>query len=156
MSHHRIRSARAEDVPRLIELLQHGSLVERRENPSDLPAYRAALVEIQATPGHDVLVAEQDGSVVGMCQLVIFRHLQHRGGRCAEVESLHVHPDFRGQGLGARLLHAAVEAARQAGCYRVQLTSNEQRTDAHRFYRREGFDATHLGFKRTITHREYG
>ena len=81
-----------------------------------------------------------------MCQLLMFRHFQRRGGLCAEVESMHVHPDFRGKGIGGQLLNAAVDAARQAGCYRVQLTSNLQRADAHRFYQRHGFVPSHVGF----------
>ncbi len=133
------------------ELLGHGSLLGPQEDPSDRSAYRAALTEIQASHGSDVLVAEEDGMVVGMCQLVVFRHFQHHGGRCAEVESLHVHPDFRGRGIGAQLLSTAIELAQGLGCYRIQLTSNEQRTDAHRFYLREGFAATHVGFKRLIS-----
>ena len=143
-----VRSAASGDVARLVALLEHGSLVAGKEHPGDLDAYHEALAEIQATPGSDVLVAELDGTVVGMCQLVVFRHLQHRGGRCAEVESMHVHPEVRGLGIGTLLLEVAVESARRAGCYRVQLTSNQQRSDAHRFYQRQGFEPSHVGFQR--------
>jgi GNAT superfamily N-acetyltransferase len=145
-----VRSARPEDLPRLVELLEFGSLVEGKEDRADGPAYASALDEIRATPGCDVLVAEADGEVVGTCQLIVFRHLQSRGGRCAEIESMHVHPDHRGRGIGSQLLGAAVDAARQAGCYRIQLTSNRQRLDAHRFYEREGLTASHVGFKRHL------
>jgi GNAT superfamily N-acetyltransferase len=145
-----IRSARPDDLARMVELLQLGSLVGGDDEDDVDDGYATALVEIQATPGCDVLVAAMDGVVVGVCQLIVFRHLQHRGGRCAEVESVHVHPDHRGTGVGALLLEAAVERARAAGCYRVQLTSNVARVDAHRFYRRQGFEPTHLGFKRVL------
>jgi len=139
-----IRSAEPADLPRLVELLQLGALVDGRE---DVAAYASALAEIRTTPGCDLLVAETDGLVVGVCQLIVFRHLQHRGGRCAEIESVHVHPEFRSRGIGSRLVAAAVRSARAAGCYRVQLTSNGRRADAHRFYVREGFEQSHLGFK---------
>ena len=95
-------------------------------------------------------MAVRHGEVVGTCQLITFRHLQHGGGRCAEIESMHVRPDVRGTGVGGVLLEAAVEAAVVAGCYRVQLTSNAARTDAHRFYERHGFVASHVGFKRLL------
>ncbi|MGH9094572.1 MAG: GNAT family N-acetyltransferase [Acidimicrobiales bacterium] len=52
--------------------------------------------------------------------------------------------------MGAVLLDAAVAAARAAGCYRVQLTSNQARPDAHRFYAGHGFAPTHVGFKRYL------
>ena len=144
------RNARSADVPRLVELLRHGALDEHKEDHAELSGYRSALAEIQATDGSDVLVAEVDGEIVAMCQLIVFRHFQRRGGRCAEVESMHVHPDFRGNGIGAQLLDAAVDVARRSGCYRIQLTSNVQRTDAHRFYERHGFAPSHLGFKRLL------
>jgi GNAT superfamily N-acetyltransferase len=60
---------------------------------------------------------------------------------------MHVAEDQRGRGIGAALLNAAVERAKAAGCYRIQLTSNKLRPDAHRFYRRHGFEASHEGFK---------
>ena len=94
-----------------------------------------------------MLVAEQDGVVVGVCQLIVFRHLQGRGGLCAELESVHVHPDHRGRGIGSVLVRDAVARARAVGCYRVQLTSNRARPEAHRFYERLGFVPSHVGFK---------
>ncbi len=139
-----------EDVGRLVELLGHGGLADRTERPSEVGAYRNALADIQTTAGNDLLVAEVAGDVVGMCQLVVFRHFQRQGGLCAEVESMHVHPDFRSQGIGGQLLSSAVEIARQAGCYRVQLTSNLQRSRAHQFYESRGFDPSHIGFKRLM------
>jgi GNAT superfamily N-acetyltransferase len=145
-----VRSARQGDVPLLAVLLAHGALEEGKEDPDDVIPYEAALRDIAATPGCDVLVAEVDGEVVGMCQLVVFRHLQARGGRCAEIESVHVHPDRRSQGIGGILVEAVVEAAAAAGCYRVQLTSNKVRSDAHRFYERHGFVPSHEGYKRAL------
>jgi GNAT superfamily N-acetyltransferase len=145
-----IRSAAPGDVERLVSLLESGALEPEQEDPTDLDTYRDALIEIQASDGSDVLVVVLDGRVVGMCQLVVFRHFQRHGGRCAEVESMHVHPDFRGNGIGGHLLDSAVEAARKEGCYRIQLTSNLRRGDAQRFYERHGFVPSHVGFKRLL------
>ncbi len=145
-----IRSAEPTDVPRLVRLIQLGALGAADVGSSDPGPYRRALAEIQGTAHGDVLVADRAGEVVGLCQLVVFRHFQRQGGLCAEIESLHVHPDHRSEGIGAQLLAAAVDAARRAGCYRVQLTSNRQRTEAHRFYARHGFEPTHVGFKHML------
>jgi GNAT superfamily N-acetyltransferase len=144
-----IRTARLADIPRLVELLAAGTLRDG-EDPSDLDRYQAALADIAAAPGNTVLVAQVDGEVAGLCQLIMFRHLQERGGRCAEIESMHVDARQRSRGIGGLLLEAAVDRARLAGCYRVQLTSNHSRTDAHRFYARHGFVASHQGFKRYL------
>ena len=141
-----IRPARHEDVARIVELFELGSLVAGKEDPADLAPYTAALAEIGQGPG-EVLVAQLVEDVVGACQLIVFRHLQSRGGLCAEVESVHVHPDQRGSGIGRVLMEAAIERARRLGCYRVQLTSHQARPDAHRFYAALGFTPSHQGFK---------
>jgi GNAT superfamily N-acetyltransferase len=144
-----IRRATEADLARIVELLELGAVPGTPpgvEDPVDLGGYASALVEIEATAGA-VLVAQWGDEVVGVCQLIVFRHLQRRGGRCAEIESVHVHPDHRSSGIGSALLRDAVERARLLGCYRVQLTSNSVRTDAHRFYDHLGFVPSHVGFK---------
>jgi GNAT superfamily N-acetyltransferase len=142
-----VRSAERGDLARAVELLAFGALGPTDDDPSDLGPYQDAFDAIRASPGSDLLVAELDGEVVGVCQLIVFRHFQRRGGLCAEIESVHVHPSHRSQGIGGALVEATIERARAAGCYRVQLTSNNQRVDAHRFYERLGFTPSHQGFK---------
>ncbi len=147
-----IRNAVQADLGRIVELLSLGAVPGAPagvEDPTDLGRYVSALREIEVA-GHAVLVAEVDGAVVGVCQLIVFRHLQHGGGRCAEIESVHVHPDFRGWGIGSALVRDAAERARRLGCYRVQLTSNMVRTEARRFYERLGFVPSHAGFKMSL------
>jgi GNAT superfamily N-acetyltransferase len=144
-----VRPARSADLARIVELLRLGVVAggpPNTEDPEDLGPYERALEEIAAGAGV-VLVADLSGEVVGTCQLIVFRHLQARGGRCAEIESVHVHPDHRRAGIGGELLRQAVERARALGCYRVQLTSNAARPDAHRFYQRLGLSPSHIGFK---------
>jgi GNAT superfamily N-acetyltransferase len=144
-----IRSAAEVDLGRIVELLVLGVVPggpPSTEDPHDLGPYRAALHDIVGSGGA-VLVAERAGEVAGVCQLIVFRHLQAHGGLCAEVESMHVHPDHRNGGVGAALIGEAIARARGLGCYRVQLTSNTARPDAHRFYERLGFVPSHIGFK---------
>ncbi|HTU37402.1 MAG TPA: GNAT family N-acetyltransferase [Acidimicrobiales bacterium] len=144
-----VRAGTNGDLQRVVELLTLGALPGSApgvEDPADLVPYQLAL----AASGHaggGVLVAEIDGEVLGVCQLIVFRHLQSRGGLCAEIESVHVHPEHRGMGVGTALLRAAISRARDLGCYRVQLTSNLRRPDAHRLYERLGFTPSHTGFK---------
>jgi GNAT superfamily N-acetyltransferase len=148
-----IRDADEADLGRVVELLVLGPVPggpASTEVPGDLGPYRAALRDILGSGGA-ILVAERAGGLVGVCQLVVFRHLQAYGGLCAEVESMHVHPDHRNRGVGAALIGEAIARARALGCYRVQLTSNTARPDAHRFYERLGFVPSHVGFKMRLT-----
>jgi GNAT superfamily N-acetyltransferase len=149
-----VRPAREAELGRIVELFALGAVpggAPSTEDPDDLGPYRAAWRDIVdggiGRNGDVVLVAVLAGEVVGVCQLLVFRHLQARGGLCAELESVHVHPDHRGTGVGGALLREAIERARALGCYRVQLTSNAGRPDAHRFYERLGFVPSHVGFK---------
>jgi GNAT superfamily N-acetyltransferase len=88
--------------------------------------------------------------VVGTLQLTTVPGLSHRGASRALIEAVRVHGDERGGGLGTRLIEWAVEEARRQGCRMVQLTSDATRLDAHRFYERLGFTASHVGFKRKL------
>jgi hypothetical protein len=79
-----VRDATDRDVGRIVELLDLGSLAEGKEDPLDRAPYVAALAEIRRQPG-GVLVADWEGRVVGVCQLIVFRHIQSHGALCAET-----------------------------------------------------------------------
>ena len=144
-----IREAQMVDIPAIIQILLGGSLHPESESPDNPELYREALTEALDGLG-SVLVAELEGEVVGFGQLLVFRHIQNAGGLCAEIESLHVDERFRSRGIGGSLLQALEAIARDAACYRLQLTSNKSRTDAHRFYDAQGYTSSHLGFKKTL------
>jgi len=135
------------DVAAAVELLREGSLMPEFEDGSRLDDYWSAVEETRRQRG-DVVVAEVEGEVVGLCQVIIFQHFQHAGGWCGEIESVHVRSDMRSRGIGAQLLLAAEELAKERGCYRIQLTSRNVREDAHRFYLANGYGQTSQGFKK--------
>jgi GNAT superfamily N-acetyltransferase len=63
------------------------------------------------------------------------------------IEAVQTRSDMRSRGIGGRMIDYAVQEARRHDCQLAQLTSNAVRTDAHRFYERQGFARTHTGFK---------
>ena len=67
--------------------------------------------------------------------------------RAAHPEDLSAVRRLRGEGLGRTLLAEAVAIARRAGCYKVQLLSNNARQGAHRFYGNLGFEPSAQGFR---------
>lgn len=150
MSDLEIRRATAADVPALVAMLADDPLGAARETPDDIAPYEHAFARIDADPGQWLAVAERDGHVVGTLQLTLIPGLSRRGATRALIEAVRVHRDERGSGLGTRLFEWAVEEARRQGCAVVQLTSDATRTDAHRFYERLGFAASHVGFKRML------
>jgi GNAT superfamily N-acetyltransferase len=84
----------------------------------------------------EMLVAEADGEIVGVCS--VYLDIESvRFGRRAWVEDLAVHPGHRSAGHGKALLDAAKAWARERGATHLELDSGEARADAHRFYERE-------------------
>lgn len=151
-----IRPAHVGDLPRIVELLQALSLSDgaRREDPADLAPYERALREIDANPYQQVLVADYDHRVVGCVSLTVVPNLSYRGRPYLLIESMVVDAALRGKGIGRALVERCIEEARAAGCFRLQLTSNRAREDAHRFYQRLGFVHSHHGYKLYLDHRD--
>ena len=107
-----------------------------------------AFEAIDRDPAHVLLVAEVDRSaVVGTLQLSFLPGLTRHGSWRAQIEAARVAADLRAQGLGSLMVRWAVEEAAARGCALVQLTTDKRRDDAHRFYERLGFEATHEGMK---------
>jgi GNAT superfamily N-acetyltransferase len=144
-----VRPARRDDVPSIVALLADDLLGAAREELTDpLPdAYWHAFDEVAAQSGNHLFVAERDGAVTGCLQLTIIPGLSRRGMKRGLIEAVRVGAGSRGLGVGEQLVRHAIDIARVAGCGLVQLTSDNTRPDAHRFYERLGFVASHTGFK---------
>ncbi|WP_046494295.1 GNAT family N-acetyltransferase [Streptomyces odonnellii] len=147
MSDPEIRRAAPDDIPAIVAMLADDPLGAQRESPDDLTPYTAAFQRLASDPNQHLMVAVRDGRVVGTLQLTIVPGLSRRGALRSVIEGVRVHRDERGSGLGTRFIEWAVDESRRQGCQLVQLTSDASRTDAHRFYERLGFTASHLGFK---------
>ncbi|MGW6686529.1 N-acetyltransferase family protein [Streptomyces sp. NPDC054961] len=142
-----IRPATEEDLPEIVALLADDPLGATRESTDDLTPYVAALKRLTDDPHQQVVVAVRAGRVVGTLQLTIVPGLSRKGSSRSIIEGVRVHADERGGGLGTRFVEWAIERSRAENCQLVQLTSDATRTDAHRFYERLGFTASHVGFK---------
>ncbi|MEU6677132.1 GNAT family N-acetyltransferase [Streptomyces sp. NPDC046925] len=142
-----IRPAIADDVPAIVEMLADDPLGSTRESPDDLTPYLTAYERLAGDPNQHLVVAVREGRVVGTLQLTIVPGLSRKGATRSIIEGVRVHADERGSGLGTRFIEWAVDESRRQNCQLVQLTSDASRTDAHRFYERLGFTASHVGFK---------
>lgn len=142
-----IRTATAADVPGIVSMLVDDELGATRESPDDLTPYRTAFAAIDADPHQHLVVAESNGQLIGTLQLTVIPGLSRRGASRGLVEGVRVAAAARGTGLGTTLLEWSIDKSRALGCSLVQLTSDKARVDAHRFYERLGFTASHEGFK---------
>lgn len=144
-----IRQATAADVDPIVAMLADDPLGATRERPGD-PAYLKAFEVIDADPHQYLAVAVSDDQVVGTLQLTFTSGLSRLGMTRATVEAVRVRSDQRGNRLGEHLMTWAINEARARGCGLIQLTTDASRTDAHRFYERLGFTASHVGMKLSL------
>ena len=139
----RFRAAGEADVGAVVGLLTDDVLGAARER-QDAAAY------LQAEGNNHLIVGEHAGRIVATYQITFIAGLSLGAARRAQVESVRVASDLRGQGIGALLMADAEQRACAAGCRLIQLTTNRSRTEAHRFYERLGFTASHIGYKRQL------
>ena len=144
-----MRNATLGDLSSIVRMLADDFLGQQRERLEDpLPeSYINAFNQIDSDRNNELVVAEHDGEVVGTLQLTFTPSISFQGGRRCTVESVRVDTRYRGQGIGREMMLWAIERAKEKGCISMQLTTNSERKDAHRFYENLGFKASHLGMK---------
>jgi ribosomal protein S18 acetylase RimI-like enzyme len=132
-----IRPADADDLPGILAL--HAGL-ESDSRTLDLPHASAIFERILSYPNYRVYVAISEGTVVGTFALLIMDNLAHLGAPSAIVEDVVVSPAERGRGIGRQMMRHAMEHCERAGCYKMMLSSNLAREQAHQFYESLGFE----------------
>ncbi|GIM90484.1 GNAT family N-acetyltransferase [Paractinoplanes toevensis] len=148
------RLAERADVPAILELLADDEISRARgfgTVPEEVDAATwAAFEAIDADPGNELIVGVDGGEVLATCQLTFTPGLSRGGSWRMTIEAVRVRADQRGGGFGHQLMAYAVQRARDRGCKVVQLTTDKRRTEAHRFYEKLGFTASHEGMKLSI------
>jgi len=145
------RDAAEADLPEIVRLLaddRFGRGRERDETP--LPECYAQGFRAMLAQGGRLILAEQDGTVVGCLQFNVLHGVSQQGQSRAQVEGVRVDSARRGGGIGAALMRHAMEEARAAGCGVMQLTTRTDRTEAQGFYARLGFTHSHAGMKAAL------
>ncbi len=133
-----IRLARMEDADAAYALM-----CDMEAASLDEAAFRRIYAGTLSNPMSHCLVAEEEGAVMGFLHIRMEEQLC-RCGRVAEVMELTVRSGLRSRGTGARLMEAAVQLARENGCIRIEVASNNVRQRAHAFYKKQGMQQTHV------------
>jgi GNAT superfamily N-acetyltransferase len=132
-----IRIARPTELAALLNLYRH-------LHPDDpVPDSATAAAAWSALTGSDlikVIVADRAGLLISTCTLVTIPNLTRGVRPYGLIENVVTHPDHRRIGLGRAVLSFALDAAWQAGCYKVMLATGSRREETLRFYQKAGFD----------------
>ncbi|MFT4111733.1 GNAT family N-acetyltransferase [Silvibacterium sp.] len=132
-----IREATEADIPAILDLYLISGITG--ETNFTVEEARAHFALLETYPYLRVFVAIVDQTIAGTYELMIMDNLAKRGLKSGIVEDVAVHPDRQGKGVGRAMMQHALEQCRRNNCYKLTLSSNLIRTDAHRFYDSLGF-----------------
>lgn len=137
-----IRQAEENDIPVILELLSQmdGEVLKFDEKASSV------WEKFSQYPYYKVFLAEEVGIAVGCFSLIILDNLGHHYSKLAIVESVLVSEKCRGKGIGGKMMEYAMEKAKEEKCYKLMLSSNKKRTEAHEFYEKHGFTQHGISF----------
>ncbi|MGF6243906.1 GNAT superfamily N-acetyltransferase [Paraburkholderia sp. GAS38] len=143
------RSALLADIPAIVAMLADDELGSQREI-TGLPLderYVAAFRAIEADANQQLVVVVDGAEVIGTLQLSFIPGIARMGAWRGQIEAVRIAAHRRDSGLGQKMFEWAIATCRSRGCNLVQLTTDRSRADAHRFYEKLGFVASHVGYK---------
>ncbi|UCU99705.1 GNAT family N-acetyltransferase [Acidovorax radicis] len=147
MSAVHIREAQRADLENVLAL--YAAIEDSAADVLTVEEAQAVWAQFAHYPSYRLWVAcdpAQHGAVVGTYALLVMHNLAHRGAPSAIVEDVVVAKDQQGRGIGRQMMAHAMQQAREAGCYKLALSSNARRTGAHAFYESLGFAQHGLSF----------
>jgi GNAT superfamily N-acetyltransferase len=139
-----IRAALASDLEGLLKLYPQ---LNSSDEAISLDLAASRLDEINQLPGSAVLLGLLGHDLVASCTLIVIPNLTRGGKPYALIENVVTDALHRSRGYGTRILHAAVAAAWEAGCYKVMLLTGSKQPSTLRFYENAGFEQSKTGFQ---------
>lgn len=130
-----LRPVTETELPLLTEILAELD----GNTPFPLEQVKEKWLEMLLFPDYVAYFACMDGQIIGTLSLIVFPVLSGAMRSEAIAEAVVIRPAFRGRGLGRAMLRAAMALAGEKGAYKLALSSNLRRLDAHRFYEGMGF-----------------
>lgn len=148
-----IRLATVADVPRIVELGSR-SLMEGPYHDilMDNPGVTSELAKkLLTAPNARVLVAEEDGVIVGLFAFIVFDHY-YSGESVAGEMVWYTTPEARRGGPALELLWAAEKMAHDLGAKKMQLTAPTDEI-AEAYQKLRGYKRIEVSFQRDISNR---
>ncbi len=131
-----IREAHKTDLSSILNL--YATVLDKGETLS-LTDAENHFDKMMTYPNYKVFVAEKCDLIVGTFALLIMDNLAHVGTPSGVVEDVVVAQNHQGQGIGKIMMQFALNRCQDFGCYKMVLSSNLKRVEAHQFYENLGF-----------------
>lgn len=142
--------ATAEDLPHLADLLAELFSLESDFVPDREKQLRGLRAILDEPALGRLFVLRVDGQVAGMANALVTVSTAE-GGKVLLLEDVIVGREHRGGGLGRKLIEHVLDWAREQGMTRVTLLADRDNTPALDFYRRLGFESSHMTVLRKKT-----
>ena len=140
-----IREATEDDLPAILGIYSSAKIGS--DTSFSLDEARVHFGKLRQYPYFRIFLALVEGKIVGTYELLIMDNLAKRGKKSGVVEDVAVDPAYQGRGVGRAMMEHAREQCRVADCYKVTLSSNLNREEAHRFYEALGFERHGYSFR---------
>jgi GNAT superfamily N-acetyltransferase len=145
----KISVATADDLPRLADLLAELFTLETDFHPERDKQLRGLQLILDNPALGKLFVMHIDGKVAGMANALITISTAE-GGRVLLLEDVIVHKEYRGGGFGRKLVEHVMVWAREQGMKRITLLADRDNRAALDFYRKLGFELSHMSVLRKI------
>ncbi|MFN4144944.1 MAG: GNAT family N-acetyltransferase [Runella sp.] len=133
-----LRPATAADVNYIYDFL-----CELESEVFDFEIFKSIFIRNLQNPDCHYILAFDEALCIGYGSLHA-QCLLHHCGKVGEIQELFVSSDYRSRGVGALLLRELEAIALREKLLLLEVTPNQQRTDAIRFYERYGLQTTHF------------
>lgn len=146
----KFRKANLSDLSAIIEMIADDELGKTREDfRTPLPKfYVDAFHIIEKDENQEIIVVEnQNKEIIGTLQLTFIQYLNRKASLRAQIETVRVRSDQRGNGVGRKMMQYAIDRAKERKAYLIQLTTDKKRPKALKFYKNLGFISSHQGMK---------
>jgi len=143
-----IRKATVADLPDILSLYAQPDMDNNKV--TTLANAQSLFEQFSHYPHYHLYVAcypSANQKIVGTFALLVMHNMGHQGSPSAIVEDVVVSTSYQSQTIGSQMMAYALEVARQVGCYKLALSSNQKRQHAHAFYESLGFEKHGYSFQ---------
>jgi len=85
-------------------------------------------------------VAKENEKIVVSCYICIIPNLTRGGKSIGFIENVITDMEYRGRGIGKKIMEMAIKYAKDNNCYKAVLQSGNKRIAAHQLYEKLGFN----------------
>lgn len=143
-----IKKASKNNIPVVLGLLYELDR-PRPQNNSEAERFENKVKKYMNDTDKQILVAKLDVNVIGVVSIMFLARLNRKTPEMY-IPELVIAKNYRGKGIGKKIIKYCVEIATKKKCHRIRLESGNQRIKSHEFYRKIGFEQTSLSFTKIV------